>query len=270
MPRCTIAVVHQENWGRRSALGFIVTSVVLAGWFVLMTRLPASAGQDSAVPLSPIWSGVFTEAQAERGRAAYISECSDCHDTGEGPWLIGDSFFHAWFDGGLDAPLRKMRDTMPPGPRTLNEATYFDILAFLLAQTGFPPGHAELPANEGALSRIRVVNKGPIASEVPNFSLVAVIGCLTQGADGAWGVTHGTAPVRVKDDGESPPSALEAAASTPLGGETFRFVQDFPLPGTREPIANHKVQVKGILIRQTGDDHLNLSRLQSLGVRCGS
>ena len=76
--------------------------------------------------------------------------------------------------------------------------------------------------------------------------------------------------MRVKYVEESPSNVLEAAASAPLGSQTFRFISDYPAAGTREPIAGHKVYAMGILVRQPGDNRLALFRLQSLGVPCGS
>lgn len=258
---------------RGSALLLIVTSAVLAAWVVgePADAAWATASRQDSGAVRTVWDGVYTEAQAERGRTAYEHSCSHCHNTGKGPRLVGDAFTRAWFDDGLDVPLRKMRETMPAdAPGGLSEAAYLDILSFLLEQTGFPHGSKELAPDPDGLASILVVDKGGPGGPVPNFSLVAIIGCLTQSDDRAWMVTSSTEPVRTREVGESPPDVLEAAASKPLCSQVFRFIQDFPAPGEREPIAGHKVYAKGLLIRQPGDDHLNLIALQSLGETCGS
>jgi len=52
---------------------------------------------------STIWDGVYTAAQASRGRTAYMRECAECHNEdmmgdGVAPALVGDQFFSRWSD----------------------------------------------------------------------------------------------------------------------------------------------------------------------------
>ena len=257
---------------RSSAHLAIVASAALAGWFVSAQTGAAWARgfpQESSV-VKTVWDGVYTEAQAERGKEAYESYCSHCHDTGEGPPLAGEGFMRRWFDDGLDVPFEKMRTAMPASaPGSLSEATYLDVLAFILSKTGIPAGSVELSPDRGGLATIKVVGKEGVGGPVPNSSTVSVIGCLTRGVDGEWRLTRGTEPVRAKYSEETPRELLEKAVSTSLGSQTFRFVFDYPAPGTREPIEGHKILAIGTLLRQPDDNRLNLFRLQSLGVPCG-
>lgn len=99
----------------------------------------------------------FTLEQAERGHLAYAHNCLDCHgsnlDNGEfgGPPLKGTSFGRHWFGGSVAALLAFMRAKMPPDrPGELNEETYADLAAFILARNGYPPGDQELPADVAA------------------------------------------------------------------------------------------------------------------------
>lgn len=101
--------------------------------------------------------GLFTLQQAERGERVYQAECASCHatDMKGGPaarGLSGLTFRYLWADRPLEALFNAMRETMPPGkPGALREQAYFDLLAAILRRNGFPPGEAELEADEQVL-----------------------------------------------------------------------------------------------------------------------
>jgi quinoprotein glucose dehydrogenase len=104
-----------------------------------------------------VWDGVYTEAQAERGRASYKQACVACHrddlrGDNTAPSLVGESFTFLWGDmevGELSARIQKL---MPPErPGSLPAETYIDIIAFILQQNSFPAGNMELSADPPAL-----------------------------------------------------------------------------------------------------------------------
>jgi quinoprotein glucose dehydrogenase len=257
------------RWKRGSVL--FITSTLLGALTagVQGGSAPAAASQEKVAPKKTVWDGVYTQAQAARGRAAYELNCAQCHDSGEAPSLVGDAFMRAWFEDSLDVPLRKMRDTMPAdAPGSLAVATYVDILSFLLEESGFPGGTGELAPTADLLAGILVVGKGGPGGPVPNFSLVLVVGCLAKGADSSWRLTNATEPVRTREVGDSSPASLKAMESRPLGSHGFRIL-DVPSPGAGEALVGHKVQAKGFLTRQPDADRLNLTSLQSLGGTCG-
>jgi Cytochrome C oxidase, cbb3-type, subunit III len=198
----------------------------------------------------------------------YEEMCAECHDTGEAPVLFGSDFTRRWFQENLDDVFTKMRTRMPPNtPGSLPESSYVDALSFVLQESGFPAGAEELTSNPARLASIAIVEKGGPGGPVPNFSLVQVVGCLTQGANKAWMVTNGSELMRTTEPGDSPPAELSAAASTPLGGSAFRLL-DYPGLG-RETRKGHKVQAKGFLIRQpNSEDRLNPTALQTLAETC--
>src|SRR5262245_43979541 len=108
--------------------------------------------------------------------------------------------------------------TMPAdAPGSLEDAEYVDIIAYLMQSTGFPAGMEELPGDPARLANILVVEKDGSAGSVPNFSLVQVIGCLTQGADSTWVIANGTEPVRIRDSGDSDQAGLNASRTAALG-----------------------------------------------------
>lgn len=95
--------------------------------------------------------GVFTSAQAERGKIAYDTNCAECHMPDlsgreyAGP-LAGDGFKLKWRDAPLADLLGRMR-SMPYGrPGLLTRGQYVDILAYALSKNGYPAGATELTA----------------------------------------------------------------------------------------------------------------------------
>lgn len=253
---------------RSSALliAFAMAVAIVDGFSAASVR--ATARQDARKPGKTVWDGVYTNEQAARGKGDYEDHCAGCHSTGEGPSLVGDAFMRRWFEDNLNAPFTRMRTQMPlDAPGTLPDNVYVDIISYLLAATGFPAGADELRPNPEVLSSIFVIEKEGPGGPAPNFSLVQVLGCLTQGADKSWILTNGTEPVRARESGDSNPADLKASEARPLGTQAFRLL-DFPILG-REARKGHKVQAKGYLIRQpNSDDRLNLTSLQTLAESC--
>lgn len=229
--------------------------------------LRVTASQDNAQKKT-VWDGVYTAAQASRGKLVYEEICAECHNTGEAPVLFGAGFMRRWFQESLGSVFTKMRTQMPlNGPGSLPEGSYLDVLSFVLEESGFPAGTEELTANPAQLASIAIVEKSGPGGPVPNFSLVQIVGCLTQGANKAWMLTNGTEPARAAESGDSPAASLTALASTPLGKSSFRLL-DYPALG-RETRRGHKVQAKGFLIRQpNSEDRINPTSLQTLAESC--
>jgi len=95
------------------------------------------------------WDGVYTEAQAMRGAAAYARVCAQCHGpalTGaEGPPLTGVEFTSNWNGLSLGELFERVRTSMPPDdPSRLSAAEKIDVLAHVLAVGKFPTGSSEL------------------------------------------------------------------------------------------------------------------------------
>jgi mono/diheme cytochrome c family protein len=216
------------------------------------------------------WDGVFTSAQAERGKANFLAgRCGGCHKidlTGErGPALRGDDFIAHWENGSLATVFDKIRDTMPPN--AANETTddaKIDIVAYLLQQNGFPAGKAELRADTDALGIIDLVRKGQ-TNTIANFSLVQVVGCLSQGANNAWALTRTSAPVLTRDE-EPSQAALRTAQNKALGAETFTLVSVVPFKP--EAHAGQKVEARGLLYKDDKDARLNLTSLSTINSSC--
>ena len=109
-----------------------------------------------------VWSGVYTEAQAERGAAAYAAHCQVCHGAqltgvGEAKPLSGSAFLSSWNGLTVGDLFDRVRSTMPAtAPKSLPRETYADVLAYLLKFNGFPAGQTDLPGRVEALADIRI------------------------------------------------------------------------------------------------------------------
>jgi len=112
-----------------------------------------------------VWDGVFTAAQAERGKARYAQNCASCHaadlsGTGQAPPLQGADFLGNWKGQAADDLFEKIQTSMPADqPGKLSREQNADILAFLFASNGYPAGQKELPSDAEALAKIQIIQK---------------------------------------------------------------------------------------------------------------
>ena len=126
------------------------------------------AAQAPAVRRS-VWDGVYTEAQAKRGKEAYDYSCATCHgpdlegDPGRDvPTLYGDDFIGEWAKHTVKDLFDLARKAMPKdSPGSLRAETYIDIVTYLLQANEFPPGEQELTADTAALDRVGIEKTPP-------------------------------------------------------------------------------------------------------------
>ena len=84
----------------------------------------------AAVQTRSVWDGVYTDAQAERGQAAYQQSCIGCHrddlrGDNTAPSLVGESFTFLWGDMEVGELLGRIEKLMPPDrPGSLPAQTY--------------------------------------------------------------------------------------------------------------------------------------------------
>jgi cytochrome c len=115
---------------------------LLAAAGVLFTCVVVVRAQN---PEPRIWQGVYSTAQAERGKTSFNSSCLRCHgDKLQGntaPALSGDRFFTTWGSEPIASLFAKIRDTMPPNFGTsIDDQTKLDIVAYILQTNGYPGG----------------------------------------------------------------------------------------------------------------------------------
>jgi len=240
---------------------------ILAFLFLLLAASAAAAqGVDTR-----IWNGVFTSEQAERGKANFTTSCSRCHladlSGGTAPSLKGPRFMNAWENENLYRLFTKIRDTMPPNFGTaLTDDAKLDVMTYILQVNAFPPGTDELKIDADELEGIQIVPKGAQTAEIPNFSLVEVVGCLTRGSGNAWTLTNTSEPVTTKDPSSTTDSLKQAQAQA-LGKTTFRLVS---VSGFKPEVHDgQKMEARGLLYREPNEARLNLTSLQSVASTCG-
>ena len=102
--------------------------------------------------------GIYTDAQAERGKKSYLQACASCHQEGlQGadlaPPLKGDDFLVPWSSQTVNDLYQKVATTMPAdSPGSLRSQTNADILAYMLQVNKFPAGSAELKPDPAAMA----------------------------------------------------------------------------------------------------------------------
>ena len=120
-----------------------------------------------AEPAASVWDGVFTEAQAARGRQIYFGACGLCHVAAAErrsrrfptwcprPRWRGRASCACGDGRSLATLLAYTRLTMPEdNPGSLAEQEYVDVVAYMLSMSRMPAGEGELPADSGGLANI--------------------------------------------------------------------------------------------------------------------
>jgi hypothetical protein len=118
---------------------------------------------ETATPVISTADGVFTIEQADTGKRAFSEHCSSgCHGSNltgveSVPALAGDAFVARWEGFTIGALFQRIRRTMPQSsPQSLGDATYIDIIAFLLDANGYPSGKRRLIPAQDLLDRITI------------------------------------------------------------------------------------------------------------------
>jgi mono/diheme cytochrome c family protein len=120
---------------------------------------PAPANPQSASSGS-IWSGVYTSAQAGRGKELYQARCGSCHgdklvSDSDAPALTAPAFKFSWQKKTLAERFERIRTTMPPGENgELSVQECVDIIGYILQFNGYPSGNQELKPEKNALEKI--------------------------------------------------------------------------------------------------------------------
>jgi mono/diheme cytochrome c family protein len=224
------------------------------------------------IPLSRkgIWDGMFTKAQAERGKAALLKNgCNGCHGPelagDRGPALKGERFLTEWENGSVNRLFLKIRETMPPlNAQQVPPEDKLDIVAYLLELNGFPAGSTTLRMDD--IETLQIVRHDGTGAGPANFSLVRAIGCLTRGPDKKWILTSATDPTATKEESPAPAALVEARAN-PLGSRTLELISVIPA-FSPESQQSHKVEVRGLLYRDAVHTELNLTSLDTLDSTC--
>jgi len=227
---------------------------------VALTDSPARA-QESAKTVA---DGVYTDAQAARGAAAYDAVCIGCHraDLGgnTGPALKDQRFAREFAGKDLKTLFTKVTTMPRNAPGSLGDNVYVDLVAHLLRENGFPAGSQELTSD--ALDGIRVLPGRPKPlPPVGDFSYVEVVGCLTRGPSNTWLLTRASAPVSVVAT-----ASASATSTAGLGTQTFHLLD--AMAYAPDDHKGHKMYVRGLLIKLPDEQRMTISAFEMLSANC--
>lgn len=217
----------------------------------------ATAAGTAQAPRPRIWQGVYTAAQADRGKATYATTCLRCHNpdlSGDrGPALKGERFMTTWGGGSVTRLFEKIRDTMPPfATSTLDDTTKLDVIAFILQTNGFPAADRELALSE--LEGIQILAQGE-QPKAQNFARVAVVGCLARGEATRFVLT-----------GASEPAVAAENVATPIPPPgTARVVLLNAAPFNPDAQIGRRVEARGLVYRDDRDILLAVTALKAIG-----
>ena len=234
-----------------------------------------------------VWSGVYTTAQAARGKSEYVRACSRCHasdlDGVHDANLLGDfapryslrgsDFMERWREDTAQSLYTLIVSGMPPRndqqamPAPLNESAYLDVVAYLLDVNGFPSGNTELRVPE--LRHIRIQEKdGP--KPLPSFSMVQTVGCLTQFKPGVWQLSSATEPVRIRELAPPSDEELRDAGAEPPGVREFDLQNMGYIGRDFSPAAyeGHRMEARGILIWQPPSARIDIRSFVEVSPDC--
>jgi mono/diheme cytochrome c family protein len=224
-----------------------------------------------------VWDGAYTTTQAERGQKAFNANCAGCHQQdlggkGEVPALKGSGFMERWHDYSVKPLFNMIRTEMPPlrfrtpDTKPLADATYVDIIAYLLQVNSFPPGAGELTVDN--LDQVEILSKNG-AQPPPQFALVLSVGCMRY-KPVSWMLSYATSPVRATMPDIATKDEADAAKKTPLGLREYRLA-DFGYLGRGfdpETLEDHRILVKGYIIRQREFERISVTSVTDVGTQC--
>ena len=225
-----------------------------------------------------VWDGIFTDDQANRGRTAYLDNCSPCHGADleglNGVRLSGPEFMERWREFDVSAlydfiskSMPRQRQGSPNKPGSLSEQTYTDIITHILRTNHFPSGGRELTT--GVMPSYQIEGKdGP--KPLPNGALVQLVGCLSPGRQGGYRLLRASEPARTSTSKASTDPEMKAAQAKDLGGLEFRLT-NIDIVGDAFNPKEHlgqKIQTKGYLTRQPGNERIDITSLEVAGQTC--
>lgn len=98
--------------------------------------------------------GVYTAAQAARGKTLFNEKCSGCHEPSR---FSGDSFLESWNNKTMKDIWDVASGTMPEdNPGSLKQQEYADILGYFLSLNEYPTGESELQPGGPPMAAIKI------------------------------------------------------------------------------------------------------------------
>ena len=136
----------------------------LASAVLLLAGSASSFWQESP----SVWDGVYTAAQAQRGKEQYQKNgCAGCHGgnlegQGMAAALKGETILRTWNGRTVYDLFARIITTMPQDdPGSLSADAGIDIVAFLLGANRFPAGMEVLAPESETLKKIKILKEKP-------------------------------------------------------------------------------------------------------------
>lgn len=252
---------------RRQVPLFQVLALLAVGTGVGGTPAFAQDNEKGEAPAA----GVYTSAQAVRGKARFLTSCGNCHGEDlkgapdRAPALTGDAFLKNWEGRNVNSLFAKIKQDMPRNrPGSLGDDVYLDIVALILQANAYPEGASELSLS--ALDSVPMAMNGVATKKaIPNFAVVETVGCLARGPNNRWTLRNASEPLASKDQPLTS-QELKDAEAKPLGSDAFDLLSIVPFKPELD--AGHKVAAKGLLYRMPHDSRLDVTSLQRLAESC--
>ncbi len=110
----------------------------------------ATAGAGAAPTALP--EGVYTEAQAETGKAVFDQNCATCHNAD-----FYKTIFQTWRGQPVQYLFEQVMSAMPADkPGALLDNEYEDAFAYVINLLGFPAGDTRLDYASGMMMDIKI------------------------------------------------------------------------------------------------------------------
>jgi len=158
---------------------------------VAVVALALSSSLSLRAQQRTVKDGVYTDAQATRGKAIFDMRCALCHgerlEGAAGPSLAGDEFLVPRDGQPVSDIFDKINATMPADtPGTLSPQQVADLVAFILQANKFPAGKTELAPAAAPLKQIAIVASNPRAavtntSPTPSFPATGTLNQVMRG-----------------------------------------------------------------------------------------
>ena len=109
----------------------------------------------------PNRTGLFTQAQADQGRALYTANCASCHGLdlmgASAPALAGPVFSRRWSsDHTIGEVYEKVKAMPPAAVAPLSSEQHTAILTYMLMTNGYPAGSSTLPPDAPRIQQTRL------------------------------------------------------------------------------------------------------------------
>lgn len=263
---------------------FILFAVLFIA--LLLFIVSGTLAMQSAVRRS-VWTGVYSTAQADRGKAEYQRTCIRCHaanlDGVQDANLLGDfaprfsirgtDFMERWREDTAASLFTFIKTGMPPRtePKAqipeFSDETVLDLVAYLFQVNGFPASKSDMSLGE--LRGIRIQEQNG-SRPLPSFSVVQAVGCLKQLTPGAWELSASPEPMRIRQLAKPSEEDLQAGANEPLGNIEFDLQNIGYLGREFDPVEyeGHKMMVRGILIRQPPNVRIDVREMVEVAPSC--